>query len=170
MSKGVSLPVAAAGSAVTISLVAGASWWAGQPLLAPPLGATALLCIVVPQAPASAPRNVVLSHAIALFCGWAALAVSGALGAPSALAAGFRPEHVLSSALALGGTVALTERLHVRHPPAGATTLIVSLGVLQQPVQFAAVVCGAALTAGCALALHRLSGVPYPAWRAAEPA
>jgi CBS-domain-containing membrane protein len=159
-----SVPAATIGSAFTIALVAGVSYLVHAPFLVPPLGATALLCVVIPRANASAPRNVVCSHALALLCGWVALAVSGAIHLPSAFVGGFQPAHVLSAALALGLTVATTERLHVRHPPAGATTLIVGLGVVPDPSQFLAIVGGAALTAYGALLVHRLAGNPYPAW------
>jgi len=161
------LSVAAAsfGAAFTIALVAGTSFLVHEPCLVPPLGATALLCVVIPRANASAPRNVVCSHALALLCGWVALMVTGAGHLPSAFIDGFQPVHVLSAALALGLTVATTERLHVRHPPAGATTLIVSLGVMPQPSHFLAVVGGAALTAYGAMLVHRLAGNPYPLWR-----
>ena len=160
-----SVPAASLGSAFTIALVAGASYFVHEPCLAPPLGATALLCVIIPGANASAPRNVVCSHALALVCGWAALVVSGANHLPSAFVGGFQPAHVLSAALAMGLTVAVTERLHVRHPPAGATTLIVGLGVVPEPAKFLAVVGGAALTAYGAMLVHRVAGNPYPVWR-----
>jgi CBS-domain-containing membrane protein len=160
-----SVAAASVGAAFSIGLVAGASYLVHEPCLVPPLGATALLCVIIPRANASAPRNVVCSHALALLCGWAALLVTGAGHVPSAFIGGFQPVHVLSAALALGLTVATTERLHVRHPPAGATTLIVSLGVMPQPSHFIAVVGGAALTVYGAMLVHRVAGNPYPVWR-----
>jgi len=169
MTRGVSLLQASLGSAVCIAIVAGAAAIVGQPLIAPPFGATALMCNVLPGTPSSAPRNVVVGHALGLLCGFAALAVTGALGMPSALAGGFRPEHVLAGALAVGATVATTEWLGVRHPPAAASTLIVSLGVLQKPTQLVAVACGAAALAATAWLVHRLCRVPYPAWAPADP-
>jgi CBS domain-containing membrane protein len=160
-----SVPAAAVGCAFTIGLVAGASYVVDVPLLVPPLGATALLCVIIPGANASAPRNVICSHALAVLCGWIGLVLSGSLTLPSAFIGGFQPPHVLSAALSLGLTVAVTERLHVRHPPAGATSLIVALGVVPQPAQYAAVVGGAALTAYGALLVHRLAGNPFAVWR-----
>jgi len=155
----------ALGAAFTIALVAAASWFFKAPMLAPPLGATALLCVVIPRANASAPRNVICSHLIACACGYFAQVVTGAIRMPSAFIGGFQPAHILSVAIALGLTVALTERLHVRHPPAGATTIIFSLGVLQQPIQFVAVGCGAALTAYGACFVHRITGRQFAIWR-----
>jgi len=160
-----STPVFALGSAFTISLVAAVSWLFQAPVLVPPLGATALVCVLLPRANASAPRNVICSHVIACACGYFAQVVTGAIRMPSAFVGGFHPVHILSAAIAMGLTVALTERLHVRHPPAGATTIIFGLGVLQQPIAFVAVACGAAITAYGAGLVQFVTGRPFPIWR-----
>ena len=147
-----------------MACVAALAWACGAPLLAPPLGVTAFLCLAVPLAPSSSPRNAVLGHGLGLASGWVALHLSGAVDLPPALAAGFQPEHVVSAAIAIGLTVLLTEGLSLSHPPAGATTLIVALGVLRTPGQLGAVVLGAAAVAGTSFLLLRAAGVPYPAW------
>ena len=166
MNRGaLSTPAAAVGAAFTIALVAAASWLFDAPMLAPPLGATAVICVIAPRANASAPRNIILSHILACACGYVGQLASGAIRLPSAFVGGFQPVHILSVAIALGLTVLVTERLHVRHPPAGATTIIFGLGVLQQPSQFVAVGCGAALTAygGCLVQL--VTRREFPVWR-----
>ena len=66
---------------------------------------------------------------------------------------------------ATGLTVSVTERLHVRHPPAGATTIIFALGVLQQPIAFVAVGCGATITAYGACFVQFVTGREFPVWR-----
>ena len=115
-------------------VAAGAAWLTGQPLLAPPLGATAFLALAVPLAPSSAPRNMLYGHAIGLAAGFLALQLTGAGELPSALAHGFTFNHVLACALALMFTAAGTEGLGCSHPPAGATTLVVALGLLPAPL------------------------------------
>lgn len=157
------------GCAAAILVAAGTAWATRQPCLAPPLGATALLCFRAPGSPVISPRNILAGHALGMLCGWLALAVTGTLGLPSALAGEFTAGHAAGSALALGLTVLATEGLGVPHPPSGATTLVVSLGLMQQPLQFAALELGAALVAACAWIAHRARGKHYPRWRPAAP-
>jgi len=54
--------------------------------------------------------------------------------------------------------------LHVPHPPAGATTLIVSLGILSRPSQLVIIEVAVVLMAIQALVINRLAGVNYPLW------
>jgi CBS domain-containing membrane protein len=57
--------------------------------------------------------------------------------------------------------VALTlPPLGASHPPAGATTLLVSLGLLDQPRQLAWILAGVLLLTTVALVLNRLAGLP----------
>jgi hypothetical protein len=62
-----------------------------------------------------------------------------------------------------GGVLRL---LRAAHPPAGATTIIVSSGLLAEPRQVAAVGVGVLLITVAGWALNRLLGVPAPAWAA----
>jgi CBS-domain-containing membrane protein len=50
--------------------------------------------------------------------------------------------------------------LGASHPPAGATTLLVSLGLLDQPRQLAWILAGVLLLTTVALVLNRLAGLP----------
>ncbi len=52
----------------------------------------------------------------------------------------------------------------VSHPPAGATTLIVSLGLIYKPVHFLILEAAVFLLVAQALAINRLAGLPYPLW------
>jgi CBS-domain-containing membrane protein len=149
--------------------VAGVACATGSPFIVPPLGATIFLCFVSPHAAVSSPRHVLLGHAIGALCGWAALVATGALGQPSAIAAGCQPHHAYAVALALMGTLFFTQLLRAGHPPAGATTVLVALGLVQTPRGYLAVEGGAALIVTCAWLLHARRGVPYPIWQHAEP-
>jgi CBS domain-containing membrane protein len=151
-------------------VVAAVAWLTAAPFIVPPLGATIFLCFVAPRAATSSPRHVLLGHFIGISCGWAALTVTGALGRPSAMAGGCQPCHVLAIGLALLGTIYLTQVLHAGHPPAGAMTVLVALGLVQTPLQFLAAEGGAAIIVGCAWLLHARRGdVNYPHWRHADP-
>jgi len=60
---------------------------------------------------------------------------------------------------------------HVPHPPAGATTLIVSLGILREPWQLAVLMLAVVLLVIQGFVINRLAGIPYPLWspRPTEP-
>jgi hypothetical protein len=53
---------------------------------------------------------------------------------------------------------------HVVHPPAGATTLFVSLGFITTPAHLCVIEVAVALMALQALAVNRLAGIDYSLW------
>jgi CBS-domain-containing membrane protein len=57
----------------------------------------------------------------------------------------------------------------VPHPPAGATTLIVSLGILRRPEQLVVLMVAVALLVVQAFAINRLAGIAYPRWAPGAP-
>lgn len=135
-----------------------------EPMLFPSLGPTVIMCIERPMATGSAPRNVWLAHAGGLVAGWLSLALFGLLDASSAFALGVQGARIGAAALSLTLTVAIMRLVRAPHPPAGATTLIVSLGLLSSvadlALMFAAIV-GATVAAGL---FNRLMGIPVPLW------
>ena len=54
--------------------------------------------------------------------------------------------------------------LDVSHPPAGATTLIVALGIISRPRELAVIEVAVFLLVAQALVINRLAGLPYPLW------
>lgn len=92
----------------------------------------------------------------------AAIAVFGLLDAPSVLEAGVTLARVGAAALSVALVALILPPLRATHPPAGATTLLVSLGLLDQPGQLAWVLAGVVLLTAVAWALNRLAGVPVP--------
>lgn len=72
-----------------------------------------------------------------------------------------------AAALSLALTSGLTAWWRVPHPPAGATTLIVSLGILREPSQLAVLMAAVLLLTVQGYVINRLAGVPYPRWRPA---
>jgi CBS-domain-containing membrane protein len=54
------------------------------------------------------------------------------------------------------------------HPPAGATTLIVSLGIISKPKALLIIEVAVFLLVAQALVINRLAGLPYPLWRYRE--
>jgi CBS domain-containing membrane protein len=54
--------------------------------------------------------------------------------------------------------------LNVPSPPAGATTLIVSLGLIHEPWKYPILLAGAALLIVQGFIINRAAGIPYPLW------
>ncbi|MDQ6643370.1 MAG: HPP family protein, partial [Chloroflexota bacterium] len=58
--------------------------------------------------------------------------------------------------------------LRAPHPPAGATTLIISLGILTQPWQLLLLMVAVVLLTLQAIVINRLAGIAYPLWSAQQ--
>ena len=84
--------------------------------------------------------------------------------------AGVTLARAAATGLSLGLTSAIMTWLRVRHPPACATTLIVSLGILARPEQLAVLMLGVAALVVQGFVLNRLAGVRYPVWSPGQPA
>ena len=81
-----------------------------------------------------------------------------------ALSEGVTWPRVIAAGLSLGLTSGVMVLLKSPHPPAGATTLIVSLGILRQPWQLVFLMGAVVLLTLQAIAINRLAGIPYPLW------
>ena len=103
----------------------------GRIWLFPSLGPTAYLQTTSPELQSARPYNVILGHLGGIAAGFLALAMLGALGAPSIMA---RHELVAvrmwASILAISLNILFAVLLHSYHPPSAATVLIVTLGAL----------------------------------------
>ncbi len=150
---------------ITIGLLALLALLTGSPFVFPSLGPTAYLFFFSPLAEASSPRNTILGHAIGLICGYGAFALTVASSPPFGMHPGVHGARVLAAALSLSATGALMALFRVSHPPAGATTLIVSLGIISQPKELVIIEVAVILLTAQALAINRLAGVPYPLWQ-----
>ncbi len=149
---------------ISIAIMATAAVLTGQPLIFPSLGPTAFLLFYTPTAPAASPRNTICGHAIGAAAGYLALVVFGLTNAPPALATSVTWPRVGAAALSLGLTSGLMVWLRVPHPPAGATTLIVSLGILRTPAQLAVLMLAVLLLVVQGFVINRLAGIDYPTW------
>jgi CBS domain-containing membrane protein len=148
---------------VTIALLALLAVVSGNPFVFPSLGPTAYLLFLSPLTPASSPRNAILGHAIGIVCGYGAFALTGAGAVP--FGGGIFWPRILAAALSLSATGAGMVLLNASHPPAGATTLIISLGIIARPRELVIIEVAVALLVAQAWAINRLAGVPYPFWR-----
>ncbi|HEX7360302.1 MAG TPA: HPP family protein [Bryobacteraceae bacterium] len=148
---------------VTIALLSIVTMFTTNPFVFPSLGPTAYLYFFAPLARASSPRHALFGHAIAIACGYFALWSTGMV-VPHGLEEGITWNTGIAAALSLGLTGAFMVLFRVSHPPAGATTLIVSLGLITKPLNlFILEVAVLALTIE-AFVINRLAGLPYPFW------
>jgi CBS domain-containing membrane protein len=135
-----------------------------QPLLFPSLGPTAFLFFEQPMDPPSSPRNTLIGHLVAILAGALSLAVFGLLDHPGILQEGVTLARVGAGALSVALTGAVLLLLKSSHPPTGATTLIVSLGLLQTPREMVELMAGIVLLTVVGWIINRAVGVPVPLW------
>lgn len=149
---------------IAIGIMAIAAQATGQPFVFPSLGPTAFLLFYTPTQPAASPRNTICGHLIGVLAGYLSLVVFDLTGDGPALVEGVTGARVGAAALSLGLTSAIMIWVRVPHPPAGATTLIVSLGILHEPDQLAVLMVAVVLLVAQAYVINRLADVDYPLW------
>jgi CBS-domain-containing membrane protein len=148
---------------VSIGLMALAARLSHQPLVFPSLGPTAFLLFYRPYAEASCPRNALIGHLIGALAGLGSLAAFGLLDQGPALTH-LGAARIGAAATSLGLTAGAMIWVGTPHPPAGATTLIVSLGLLTQPQKLVILMIAVVLLTVQAFVINRLAGIPYPLW------
>lgn len=149
---------------ISIGLMAGAAYLTGAPFIFPSLGPTAFLFFYTPTMASAAPRNTVFGHLIGAVAGFLALVIFGLTEEPPALATAVTAGRVGAAALSLALTAGVMVWFKVPHPPAGATTLIVSLGILRTPFQLAVLMLAVVLLTLQGFVINRLAGIDYPRW------
>jgi CBS domain-containing membrane protein len=154
---------------LSIGLMAALAALTGSPFVFPSLGPTAFLFFYTPTAPSASPRNTLIGHAVGASAGYLSLVVTGLTMAGPALSVGVTWPRVIAAALSLGLTAGVMVLLRAPHPPAGATTLIVSLGLLTRPWHLALLLGAVIVLTGQAVVINRLAGIPYPLWGPPRP-
>lgn len=154
---------------LSIALIAIVALETQQAFIFPSLGATAFLIFHLPLTEASSPRNVICGHLIGALCGYLALWLFNLNEAPAAFITGVDWPRVAAAGLSLGLASALMILFRVAHPPAGATSLIVSLGLMPHLTQVPVLIGAIILLTIQALIINRIAGIPYPLWRQKHP-
>jgi CBS-domain-containing membrane protein len=149
---------------ISIGLMAVLALITGSPFVFPSLGPTAFLFFYTPRAPSASPRNTLIGHTIGVLMGYLSLVVTGLTAAGPALTVGVTWPRVIAAALSLGLTAGLMVLCKSPHPPAGATTLIISLGLMTHPWQLLLLLVAVVLLTLQAFVINRLAGIPYPLW------
>lgn len=150
---------------IAIAVMSAVAWVTDEPFIFPSLGPTAFLLFYTPTNPAASPRNTVIGHAVGAGAGYLALVVFGLTDDPPALATEVTAGRVGAAALSLALTSAVMVWLRAPHPPAGATTLIVSLGILRDLDQLTILMLAVVLLTAQGWLINRLAGIDYPTWR-----
>lgn len=154
---------------LTIALLALLAVITGSPFVFPSLGPTAYLLFIAPLQANSSPRNTIFGHTIGLICGYGAYVITGAANVPYGVHPGVYWPRILAAALSLSFTGAFMVLLRADHPPAGATTLIVSLGIISKPRELVTIEAAVFLLVVQALVINRLAGLAYPLWKYQAP-
>jgi CBS domain-containing membrane protein len=144
------------GAGLGLAVIGVLAWWTGEPLLFPSLGPSLMLVLDSPSQPSAQTLNIVVGHFVGLFVGLFAITVTGLQGAPPVTEVGTTGARVLAAALALSLTTVILHVVDRSHAPAGATTLIVSLGLLDSPSELAAMGVSFLLLAGVCAVLKRI--------------
>jgi CBS domain-containing membrane protein len=153
---------------VAIAVLAAIAQVFGLPFIFPSLGPTVWLLLTAPTIASTAPRSVLGGHLVGIAAGYAALLAFGLTDVPPDMQ-GMSGERVGAAALSLSLTLALMVWLDLPHAPAAATTLIVGLGLIREPLDLLVMLLAVALLVAHGFAVNRLAGVRYPAWRPRVP-
>jgi hypothetical protein len=110
--------------------------WFRQPWLFPSLGPTIFLQAVTPDAPGARLWNTLAGHAIGVAAGFGALFLFAGQNAPTPLTSDvLAVSRIAATVLAVGATVGVQLAVSAQHPPAAATTMLITLGGLKPDVQ-----------------------------------
>ena len=149
---------------IAIALVSLVAMISRTTFVFPSLGPTAYVLFFTPRAPAASPKHAICGHLIGLVCGWLALWITGLANAGTVGTTGVTFARMLAAAISLGVTGGLMILLNVGHPPAGATTLIVSLGFITHLNQLMVIEAAVVLLIAYTIFINRISGIDYPLW------
>lgn len=166
---GVTAAFATINGFLSIAIMAIAALVTQQPFVFPSLGPTAFLFFYSPLIPAASPRNTLIGHSIGAAAGFGCLLAFGLQDEGSSTAVGVTLPRVLAAGLSLGLTSGLMVLARAPHPPAGATTLIISLGVLHHVEHIVVLMLAVVLLTLQAIAINRLAGLDYPFWHPRTP-
>lgn len=143
-----------------------AGYFLAQPLIFPSLGPTAYLFFESPRSARSSPRNAVIGHFVAIGAGLFSLSLFGVLDNPSILDEGVTLARVGAATFSVATAGAALMLFDASHPPAGATVLIVSLGLLTSISQILSLAAGVLLVTAAGWAINHAFGTRAPMWKA----
>lgn len=135
-----------------------------HPLIFPSLGPTAFLMASNPLSKIASPKNAILGHLIGIICGYTSLVIFGLTDTPAIIISGISIQFIAAAALSIALTSSLMILFSVEHPPAGATTLIISLGIMHTLPEIVVLMIAVILLCFLSSVLNRAIGIKYPVW------
>lgn len=154
-------------SGTSIGIITAVAYWSGHPLVVPSLGPTAFLVFNRSQSAVARPRNIVFGHLLGAIAGYVSLLAFGLGHSPSVLAGGLTVSRIGAAALSIALTSGAMIALRAEHGPAGATTLIVSLGFMTTLGSLGLLMAGVVGLAAEGVLIDRLVGLRLPFWSGA---
>lgn len=153
-----------AGSVAVLGIAGLLALGADETLLFPSLGPTAMLFFARPLPPETSVGTTVLAHWIGIVVGLGCLLAFGIRDDGPAVTSGLTVPRVAAAALSVGLTAAALRLVKSPHAPAGASTLIVSLGLLTSTMQLTMMALSVVLVALVGWAVNLVVGVRVPWW------
>ncbi len=149
--------IAPLGEGFLLLVAALTGWVLHQPLVFASLGPTAYELVETPHRRSAQPYSVFIGHLVGVVSGFAAVFVAGCWGTAAVSAAGVPFHRIWAAVAAVALTVFINLLLRASQPAAMSTTLLISLGLMQSPMD------GAILMGGVVLMI--LFGEPIRLWR-----
>jgi CBS domain-containing membrane protein len=148
----------------TTAVAGGAAALLRRPVIFASLGPSVFLLFERPMEPEASPRNMLIGHGAALAVGAGAVWAFRLRHTSLDLHHGLSPTAILAAALSVALTEAILVLLRAPHPPAGATALIVGLGLLSTLHDVAYLALGVVLVTAVSWAVNRALAIPVPLW------
>ena len=151
-------------STVTMAAIGAIAVWGREPFIFPPIGATLFILFAFPLAQEANPRNVIGGYLIGLIAGIIALVIFNRVNVPPD-ATDLDWGRLGAIVLAMAVSISVLMGLRVLHIPAVAAALVVSMGLLSRPQDWAFMFLGAVAATAIAVAINRIVGIPHPFWK-----
>ena len=149
---------------ISIAILAGVAMFTRTPFVFPSLGPTAILVFFHPMSPNASPRHALYGHAIGILCGYGSLVLMGLQHTDWRMGGSMSLRRLLAVALSLAATAFFMVLFKVAHAPAGATTLLVSMGLITRPLHLLVIEIAVAFLCVQAICFNRWAGLRYPLW------
>ena len=152
-------------STISMGILGTAAYFTSWHMIFPPLGPTVFLLFYAPAVAMSCPRNTILGHFMAAAIGWGAhWLMAGYTGCSTSPVGEASIMFIVTVAMALGVCGMAMAATGLVHPPAASTTMIASMGLMNDWHNIPVLIIATALICLQGYIMHRISGVEYPLW------
>ncbi|HEV2245011.1 MAG TPA: HPP family protein [Terriglobia bacterium] len=157
LSRKQNLVISTLGEGALILVLAAIAWVTHWPFILASLGPTAYEQVELPRSRSSRPYNIITGHLVALGAGLFMLWALNAGNSPTILALGYvSSQRLWASAIAAALTAGLTQLFYASQPASLATSLLVTLGLMQTKRDAVAIVVGVLILTAVGEPMRRL--------------